>query len=352
VFHGNIFESLMIPNKIPVIVLTGFLGSGKTTLLNRLLADGVKTAVVINEFGNTPVDQDLLADQTLPMTVLSGGCLCCQIKGALAPSLKNLWMAWNNADVKPFDRLIIETSGVASPEPVIDTLLRDAWLAKRYALQDIVTTLAIPFAAEQLARYFEAQSQVIWADTLLLTHADLAQADQLDALSKSLSRLAPATPKLTITTEHIDPATLLDKALPAFRRLPTGVSVPDHRFRSLLVYLERTPSWAVLHGILQRLLALYGSDLVRIKGVVYPPELTMPLVVHATGRYLYPPQPLPMDNVEERRSRLVLIATSDIRQLADELVSLFSAYLDRTSFGYIKLDESRNPAYFFKAFMT
>ena len=120
--------------KIPVIVITGFLGSGKTTLLNRVLADGVKTAVVINEFGATPIDQDLLQIQDIPMTVLSGGCLCCQIKGALAPTLKNLWMAWNKAETKPFERIIIETSGVASPEPILDTLLRESWLSKRYHL--------------------------------------------------------------------------------------------------------------------------------------------------------------------------------------------------------------------------
>jgi len=111
--------------KIPVIVITGFLGSGKTTLLNRLLADGVKTAVVINEFGTTAIDQELLQNQDIPMTVLSGGCLCCQVKGALSPTLKNLWMAWQNTKIKPFERIIIETSGVASPEPILDTLLRE-----------------------------------------------------------------------------------------------------------------------------------------------------------------------------------------------------------------------------------
>lgn len=111
-------------SKIPVIALTGFLGSGKTTLLNQLLADGVKADVVINEFGSTAVDQDLLQMQNLPLTVLTGGCMCCRVKGALAPTLKNLYMAWRTTSAKLFDRVIIQTSGVASPEPIIDTLLR------------------------------------------------------------------------------------------------------------------------------------------------------------------------------------------------------------------------------------
>jgi G3E family GTPase len=317
--------------KIPILILTGFLGSGKTTLLNRLLADGVKTAVIINEFGQTPIDQDLLEAQDIPMTVLSGGCLCCRIKGALAPTLKNLRRAWDNATPKPFERVIIETSGVASPEPVIDTLLRDTWLAKRFALNRIITSLAIPFAADQLARHPEAQSQVVWADTLLLTHADLAQTAQYEALSKYLSQLAPVTPTWTMTPGQTHLARLLDKLRPAVRRLPKGDTAIAHPFHSVSIYLERTPSWPVLQEMLQELLAAYGNDLVRIKGVIYPPERSSPLAVQATGGYLYPPQALPMDNVGEPRSRLVLIAVSNIRKLADELINHLSAYLDRAS---------------------
>lgn len=317
--------------KIPTLILTGFLGSGKTTLLNRLLADGVKTAVIINEFGKTPIDQDLLEAQDISMTVLSGGCLCCQIKGALAPTLKNLRRAWDNATPKPFERVIIETSGVASPEPVIDTLLRDTWLAKRFALIRIITTLSIPFAADQLARHPEAQSQVVWADTLLLTHADMAQTAQYEALSKSLSQLAPATPTWTMTSGQPLLAGLMGKSRSTVRRLPKGDDVIAHPFHSVSIYLGRTPSWPALQKILQELLAAYGDDLVRIKGVIYLPERASPVAVQATGRYLYPPQTLPMNTVGERRSRLVLIAAANVRTLADELINHLSAYLDPAS---------------------
>lgn len=317
--------------KIPTIILTGFLGSGKTTLLNKLLEDGVKTAVVINEFGKTPVDQDLLQRQDIPLTVLSGGCLCCQVKGTMAATLKNLRMVWDNSSPKPFARIIIEASGVASPEPVIDTLLRDSWLAKRYALVRILTTLAIPFALDQLARYPEARSQVVWADALLLTHADLASGSQYNALSEHLFRLSPAKPMLTATQEQTDLLNTLDGPPPIFRRLPSNDPLPDHNFCSLSVYLEHTPSWPELHEILQNLLTRYGNDLVRIKGIVYPPEQTLPIAVHAALGHLYPPQTLPMDKVAERRSRLVLIVTSDVRQLADELIRVLGSYLDRKS---------------------
>lgn len=306
--------------KIPVIVITGFLGSGKTTLLNRLLADGVKTAVVINEFGATPIDQDLLQEQNIPLTVLSGGCLCCQIKGALAPTLKNLWMVWNNAKAKPFERIIIETSGVASPEPILDTLLREPWLSKRYLLQKIITTLAIPSAIAQLERHAEAHAQMVWADLLLLTHADQADARQCAELIDYLTLQVPATPTLTATLDLFDTSALESKTSPSFRRIPTGQALPEHSFRSVSLYLEHTPSWPQLQATLQTLLAKYSDDLVRIKGVVYPPGCTEPLAVHGVAGHLYPPVPLPESRNQDRRSRLVLITISSPEQLANELL--------------------------------
>jgi len=306
--------------KIPVIVITGFLGSGKTTLLNRLLADGVKTAVVINEFGATPIDQDLLLNQDIPITVLSGGCLCCQIKGALAPTLKNLWMAWNQTEAKPFERLIIETSGVVSPEPILDTLLREPWLSKRYGLQQIVATLAIPFALAQLERHAEAHAQMSWADLLLLTHADLADTTQHAELIDYLKFQAPATPTLTATRDLFDTTTLQSKTPPSFRRIPTGQPLPEHGFRSVSLYLEYTPSWPRLQATLQTLLLNHADDLVRIKGVVYSPESTTPLAVHAVPGHLYKPIPLPERPNQDRRSRLVLITISNPEKLANELL--------------------------------
>jgi G3E family GTPase len=306
--------------KIPVIVITGFLGSGKTTLLNRLLADGVKTAVVINEFGATPIDQDLLLNQDIPMTVLSGGCLCCQIKGALAPTLKNLWMAWNQAEAKPFERIIIETSGVASPEPILDTLLREPWLSKRYRLQQIVTTLAMPSAVAHLERHAEARVQMAWADLLLLTHTDLADATQHAELIDYLKLQAPATATLTATLDLFDTSVLQSKTPPFFRRIPSGQVLPEHGFRSVSLYLEHTPSWPQLQATLQTLLANHADDLIRIKGAVYFPESTAPLAVHAVAGHLYPPVPLPECPNQDKRSRLVLITISNPEQLANDLL--------------------------------
>ncbi|MGY6277257.1 CobW family GTP-binding protein [Methylomonas sp. MgM2] len=306
--------------KIPVIVITGFLGSGKTTLLNRLLADGIKTAVVLNEFGATPIDQDLLQNQDIPITMLAGGCLCCQIKGALAPTLKNLWMACNNAKQKPFERVIIETSGVASPEPILDTLLREPWLSKRYHLQQIIATLAIPSAIVQLERHAEARAQMAWADLLLLTQADLADAEQHAELIEYLKLQAPATPTLAATLEQFDAAILQNQVMPAFRHIPASQALPEHGFRSISLYLENTLSWSWLQVTLQTFLANHADEVVRIKGVIYLPECATPFAVHGAAGHLYPPVSIPDRPNQARRSRLVLITISNPEKLANDLL--------------------------------
>ena len=306
---------------LPVIVLTGFLGSGKTTLLNRLLGQGPATAVLINEFGRIPVDQQLIERQNLPMMTISGGCLCCQVRGAFAPVLKNLWMAWSQSEAGPFERVIIEASGVASPEPILDTLLRDRWLASRYRLQAVVTTLAIPTALESLDRFPEARAQVAWADTLVLTHADLASAEGRVRLDARLHELAPATPQLSSLPGELDIEGLLHGRESDDRPLPKGADPPDHGFRSLSLYLDDPLPWLRLQSVLEGLLARHREHLVRMKGVVYLPDRIEPVVVQAAGGRLYPPVPLPARPSDDQRGRMVFIAAGAVEELGQELMA-------------------------------
>lgn len=316
---------------IPVILITGFLGSGKTTLLNRLLADGVKTAVVINEFGAMPIDQDLLANQDLPLTVLSGGCLCCRVKGALAPTLKNLRMAWEQAESKPFERVIIEASGIASPEPILDTLLRERWLSSRYSLQTVITTLAIPAAIEQLDSFSEARAQVIWADSLLLTHADLAGPDQRIAIEKRLQDLAPATPRYDVLHGAYPGEALIAHSSRVFRHLPDGDPAPTHNFQSLSLYLDQPLPWPQLQAMLLELLADQPTNLLRIKGVVYLPDAAEPIAIQAAANRLYPPTPLPRRNTDDRRSRLVFISNGNLDKLTEAVNRVFAGRLAKNA---------------------
>lgn len=306
--------------RLPILILTGFLGSGKTTLLNRLLRDWPKSAVLINEFGATPVDQRLVEQEGIPLMTLSGGCLCCQVRGSLAPVLRNIRLGWGKPGAPEFDRVILETSGVASPEPVLDTLLRDRWLARNYQLLGVVATLAAPSALEQLERFPEAMAQAAWADTLVLTHTDLADAATLARLESRLDALAPAASRLRAVRGELDPALLLAHVNAGYRRAPDGIDRPDHGFRSVSVHLEAPVAWARLSETLEGLLRRHPA-LVRVKGVVQLTSAFNPVAVHGAAGRLYPPVELPARADDDQRGRLVFIAAGAAATLAEEVRS-------------------------------
>lgn len=308
-------------NRIPVIVLSGFLGSGKTTLLNRLLTYAPRSAVIINEFGSTPIDQQLLKQHNIPLSTLAGGCLCCQVRGALTPLLKNLRMAWEAQPNKPFERIFIETSGVANPEPVLDTLLREHWLAQRYRLEDMIATVSAVNGADVLSRFPEAQAQIAWADTLVITQTDLAEAGQIEELSVQLERLAPAATRLQAIQGAIDPSVLMAFTKPDRYRLKAGQPIPEHGFRHISLQLDHPIAWENLKLALENLLNRYPRQLLRFKGVVYTPDNNEPLIVQAAAGKLYPPERIPARSSDDGRGHLVVITDGEMRDLPEALMA-------------------------------
>lgn len=307
--------------RIPVYILSGFLGSGKTTVLNRLLQSHPKSAVIINEFGATPIDQQLLREHQVPLSTLVGGCLCCQVIDALTPLLKNLRLAWEK-DNNAFERIIIESSGVASPEPVLDIILRERWLSKRYSLQGVLVTVSATLDANYLAQFPEAQAQIAWADTLIMTQSDLMAAEHNVTLDRRLQALAPTARRLTAIKGDIDPNELL-KSLPKYRLLREGerLELPDHGFSSISLQLEQPLPWARLETALLKLLADYQHSLVRVKGMIYTPNEPQPLLVQGTGERLYPPTRLTARPADDGIGRLVFITHGDINGLAEALMT-------------------------------
>jgi len=310
-----------IIERIPVYIISGFLGSGKTTLLNRLLSHVPQSAVIINEFGVTPIDQQLLREHKVPLSTLAGGCLCCQVRGSLTPLLKNLRMAWD-AGKQPFERVIIETSGVANPEPVLDSLLRERWIAARYSLQGVITTVSAIMDEDHLDFFPEAQAQIAWADTVVMTQTDLADDRQITQINRRLDQLAPAATRLTAVQGEVDPELLLN--LPGkFRRLRDEdlPDPPEHRFHSITLQLEAPIDWARLEAALVYLTTHYSKQLVRLKGLVYTPEQSWPLLVQGAAGRLYPPTRLPSRLSDDGIGRLVFISQGEIKGLSEALMT-------------------------------
>jgi len=310
---------------LPVIVVTGFLGSGKTTLVNRLLRDRPRSAVVINEFGAVPVDQKLLAHHGAPLAVLSGGCLCCQVRASMAPLLKNLWMAWREQSDRPFDQVLIETSGVASPGPVLDTLLRDRWLTQRYRLQAVVTTVSAPDGVAQLEQFPEAQAQAALADALLITHSEFASPEALTRLEARLDRLALVTPRIVSHPADVDFAALVSSRA-AFSALRLSVQTDfEHSFRSVTLRLDAAVDWNPLRLILEQLLHQHADRLVRVKGLAHTTGGAAPIIVQGAAGRLYPPVPVSAPIGEAMRGQLVFIATGSVDDLALAVIAAVGA---------------------------
>lgn len=308
--------------KIPLLILTGFLGSGKTTLLNNILTQAPRSAVIINEFGTTPIDQQLLREHKILISTLSGGCLCCQVKGALMPVLKNLRMTWENAAEKPFDRIIIETSGIANPEPVLDTVLKQSWLSARYSLQGIIATISTLTGNDTLNRFADAQAQIAWADCIALTHTDLASSSQIEQLETRLAELSPAAKKIHVLNGAIDLERLLNFST-HIRYLPIikQTDFIDHGFNSVSLQFKHPITWYRLEVVLLNLMEHYGENLTRIKGLIFDPAFDHPLLVQGSSSRLYPPTHLPARESDDFISRLVFIMADEVAGFEETVLS-------------------------------
>ena len=329
----------MHDSPIPITLLTGFLGSGKTTVLNHLVRTLPRTAILMNEFGEVALDHQLLQKMEGPMALLSGGCVCCTISGSLSPTLKNLWMARQKGDIPAFERVIIETTGIADPAPVLDNLLHDNWVRARFRLDGVVTTVDALFGMGQLDEHVEAVKQVAVADRLLLTKTDLAPADTLAALRERLAALNPAADIVTVTHGELDPAAIQNlglwnaetKSLEVARWLkpqryqPASagtlggkpVALHDTRIRAFSVVIDAPLDRYGLQSALSMLTSFRAENLLRFKAIVNLQDEPLPVVLHGVQHVLYPEVRLDAWPDADRRSRFVFI----VRDLEPEFVA-------------------------------
>jgi G3E family GTPase len=309
----------------PVTVLTGFLGSGKTTLLNRLLADTrfADSAVIVNEFGDVAIDHLLVRQATENIVVLPGGCICCRASGDLIRALRELHHGRSTGTIGPFRRVVIETTGLADPAPVLAALIELPVLAARYSLAGVVTTVDAEHGMAALDRHPEAVKQAAVADRIVITKIDRAGADA-DGLEARLRALNPGAGIHRAAHADIDPGLLLDTGLNrpgaaapdatgwlaegAYRRVGDPRAPPhDPRITSFVWRAEEPLAWDDIERGLETLLDLMGAKILRLKGLVNVAGEPGPRAVHAVQHALYPPARLAAWPDADHGTRIVVI---------------------------------------------
>lgn len=312
--------------RLPVTIVTGFLGSGKTSLLNRLIAAPqlARSLVVINEFGAIGLDHLLIDAPDDNLLLLDNGCLCCINRGDLVETLRGALQRWQSETPPAFDRIIIETSGLADPAPIIQSVVGDRKLSDRLRMQAVVTVVDCINAEHQLASHPESVKQVVVADLLLLSKTDLADADSVAAVRARISRLNAGAAidnvdhSAAITAALTAPPTVGDvhavgrwlgfspaQATPLRGTLPHTPADHLSAIQSVSLYLERPVYWNGLTLWLQMLPALKGDRLLRVKGLLDVEG--RPVAVHIVHAVVHEPQVLERWPDDDHRSRLVFI---------------------------------------------
>jgi G3E family GTPase len=281
-----------LAGKLPVTLVTGFLGSGKTTLVSKLVRHPAmnRVAVVINEVGEIGIDHELVAMSTENIALLANGCICCSVRTDLQETLRDLFARRRAGTVADFDRVIIETTGLADPAPVVQTLLADTLAATQFRLDGLVTLVDAVNGRTQLANHAEPAKQIALADRVFLTKSDIASAEAVEDLKLAIAEINPAARVSLVVQGEVDPAELTNLGLASARagaetlrflgeplegagsggeaRLSRRPALHDASIRTLSLRIDEPFTWNGFSAAMELLTTLRGPDLLRVKGIV------------------------------------------------------------------------------------
>lgn len=338
-----------IPDFTPVNLLTGFLGSGKTTLLQRLLKDEDLSdcAVLINEFGEIGLDHHLLERIDDTMVLLQSGCLCCTIRGELAGAIKDLHSKRERGEVPPFQRIIVESTGLADPFPILSTIHSDPVLKHHFRLGNVITTVDAVNAMTQLDRQEECARQIAVSDRLVLTKTDLADAALVDAVMVRIRSLNAEAPLWRGAEENVPASELIAEddigGLAPRKSMRAEAATPplppakndhsghnhsgglayhdrnrhDGNIRAFSINLDGPIDWTAFGIWLTMLLNRHGANVLRVKGILNVAGSATPVAVHGVQHLVHPPVHMRSWPNDERHSRLVFIVRGLDRTLIE-----------------------------------
>jgi G3E family GTPase len=326
--------------RLPVVLITGFLGSGKTTLLSRILQhpDMGNTAVIVNEFGEIGLDHMLVETPSDDdeMVLLNSGCLCCTIRGDLVETLKDLLIKRQKGEIPPFERVVVETTGLADPAPILLTVISDELIAHWFVLDSVVTVVDAFNGSGQLDRHFESVKQAAVADRIVLSKVDIAKPEQIAEIRERLLKLNPGADVQEVTHGDVDPYRLLNIGIEATGEREAdikdwlredsfdcadhdhhhdhdcddhdhhhGHSHHDAGIKSFAVFKDEPVQPDGLKLWLNMLSGFRGPQLLRVKGLLN--VAGQPVVVHAVQHLFHEPVTLPEWPTDDHRSRIVFI---------------------------------------------
>ena len=315
-------------SRLPVNILTGFLGSGKTTLLNRLLRDPAfaHCAVLINEFGEVGIDHHLVESVEGDVVLLQSGCICCTIRGDLSAAIRRLYDQRERGAIPAFTRLLIETTGLADPTPVLATVMHDPVLQHHFRPGNVIATVDAVHTAGQLERHAESRKQIALADRLVLTKTDLSTSRSVEALTEELARFNPAAPIIVAGPDPLDADALLGQDVFGetgkieevgrwLRAAEQRKYFPVHRgdsnlhgdIQAFVLEPGEAIDWSVFSLWLSLLLHRHGERVLRVKGLLHVDGAETPVAIHGVQRLMHPPQHLAHWPDGRLRSSIVFI---------------------------------------------